>query len=404
MTRDELNRRQFLRTTFLGGTGALLTASSLLGNGHTSAGASSIEKSPIKRKLGKTGIELPIVSFGVMRADNPSLIREAIKVGLIYFDTAHSYQHGKNEEMLGGVFKDHPRDSFVISTKVPPEDLDWNTGVLKSGSTSKAFLDRFDTSLKRLKLDYVDILYVHGLMRRDAVLFPAMLEAVTEAKKSGKARHVGVSTHRNEPEVIQAAVDSGVYEVVLTAVNFMQENYANVKEAIAKAAKAGLGIIAMKTMAGGFYDKEKKKPINCKAALKFVLQDKHITTAIPGITSFDHLTMNASVNYDLTLTPEEQADLTNGKPQGSLYCPGCGQCIPGCPKRLPIPDIMRAYMYTYGYSNLEMAHSLLKEMNIQNNPCGDCIQCNAICSEGFNISERVRDVTRLTQLPVEFFS
>lgn len=404
MTRDEFNRRQFLRTTFLGGTGAFLTAPSLLGIGNTPARASTIEKSPFKRKLGQTGIELPIVSFGVMRADNPSLIREAFKVGLIYFDTAHGYQRGKNEEMLGEVFKDYPRDSFVISTKVPPEDLDWNTGIIKSGTTSKAFLDRFDISLQRLKLDYVDILYVHGLTRRDAVLFPAMLEAVTQAKKSGKAKHIGVSTHRNEPEVIQAAIDSGVYEVILTAVNFMEEHYTNVKDAIAKAAKAGLGIVAMKTMAGGFHDKEKTKPINCKAALKFVLQDEHITTAIPGITSFDHLAMNASANYDLTLTIEEQAELTNGKSQGSLYCPGCEHCILSCPKRLPIPDIMRAYMYTYGYSNLEMAHSLLAELDIPKDPCTDCLHCTVVCTQGFNISEKVKDVTRLTQMPTEFFS
>ena len=83
--------------------------------------------------------------------------------------------------------------------------------------------------------------------------------------------------------VIQAAIDSGVYEVVLTSVNFKQDHYPAVKEAIAKAAKAGIGIVAMKTMAGGFHDKERKQPINCKAALKFVCRMKILRLQFPEI-------------------------------------------------------------------------------------------------------------------------
>jgi predicted aldo/keto reductase-like oxidoreductase len=362
------------------------------------------EKPIIKRKLGKTGIELPIVSFGVMRSDSPALVQAAIKEGLVLYDTAHGYQNGKNEEMLGEVFKDLPRDSFVISTKVKPEEDDKKTGKLTSASISKAFLEKLDISLKRLKMDYVDILYVHDMSTRDAVLFPEMLESVMLAKKSGKAKHVGVSTHRNEPEVIQAAIDSCVYEVVLTSVNFKQGHYAEVKRAIAVAAKAGLGIVAMKTMAGGFHDKERKQPINCKAALKFVMQDENITTAIPGITNFDHLAINASVNYDLTLTTEEQGDLAVGKSEGGLYCQGCERCVPNCPKGLPIPEIMRAYMYTYGYSNSRQARELLTSLRLPGNPCGDCSHCSARCAKNFSISERVNNVMRLTAVPEEFLS
>jgi uncharacterized protein len=362
------------------------------------------EKKFITRKLGKTGIEVPIVSFGVMRADNPALVKAALDAGIVLFDTAHGYQRGKNEEMLGEVLKDHPRDSFVLATKVQPEETDNRTGEIKAGSTAKAFLEKFDISLKRLKLDYVDILYVHSISSKDGAKFPAMLEALQTAKKSGKARHVGLSTHKNEPEVIQAAIESGVYEVVLSAINFKQDYYPKLKEAIANAAKAGIGIVAMKTMAGGFHDKERKQPINCKAALKFVLQDENVTTAIPGNTNFDHLNMNMSVNTDLKLTDEEKADLLLGKSQGGLYCQGCEHCVPNCPKGLPIPDIMRAYMYTYGYREPEMAHALLSTLDLPKLPCSDCSLCGAVCAKGFDISARIKDVSRLTEVPVEFLS
>ncbi len=304
--------------------------------------------------------------------------------------------------MLGGVLNGHPRDSFVVSTKVEAESYDKKTGAFGPGVTSKAFLDRFDISLKRLNMNYVDILYVHNIMTRETALFPAMLEAVTTAKKAGKAKHIGISTHRNEPDVIQAAIDSGVYEVVLTSINYKQEHFEKEKGAISKAAKAGLGIAAMKTMAGGFHDKERTKPINCRAALKFVLQDGNITTAIPGITNFDHLAMNAGVNYDLTLTVEEQSDLALNKSQGGLYCQGCEHCVPDCPKGLPLPEIMRAYMYMYGYNNAEQAYDLLTSLNIPKAPCAGCSTCSAHCAKGFDLSERVTDIVRLLDVPREF--
>jgi len=401
---NELDRRKFLRTSVLGSASALLASASFARSRDADGNKKTDDKPMIRRKLGKTGIELPIVSFGVMRADSPALVQTAIKDGIVLFDTAHGYQGGKNEEMLGEVFKAYPRDSFVVATKVPPEIKKDAAGAFDGSFTTKTFLENLDISLKRLNMDYVDILYVHGLSARDAVLWPVLLDVVTKAKKMGKARHVGVSTHKNEPEVIQAVIDSGVYEVVLTSVNFKQDHYPAVKEAIAKAAKAGIGIVAMKTMAGGFHDKERNLPINCKAALKFVLQDENITTAIPGNTNFDQLAMNASINRDLTMTAQEEADLLVGKSEGGLYCQGCEHCVPNCPKGLPIPEIMRAYMYAYGYRESRQAQELLASLNIPNNPCAGCPSCSAKCAKNFAIPERIQDVMRLTAVPEEFIS
>jgi uncharacterized protein len=402
---NDLDRRDFLRKTVFGGTSALLASTALAQYGRAAQQEVKKEEKPIiKRMLGKTGIIVPVVSFGVMRADSPALVKEAIKEGIILFDTAHGYQRGKNEEMLGEVLKDYPRDSFILATKVPPEMRNIATDAPGTNSTSKAFLEKLDISLKRLQMKYVDILYVHGLSSRDAVLHPDLLEAVTLAKKQGKAMHVGVSTHKNEPEVIQAVIESGVYEVVLSSINFKQDYYPELKDTIAKAAKAGIGIVAMKTMAGGFHDKDRTQPINCKAALKFVLQDENVTTAIPGNTNFDQLAMNASINYDLKMTSQEEADLLTGKTHGGLYCQGCEHCVPHCPKRLPIPEIMRAYMYTYGYRNSGQARELLLSLNLPDNPCSACTNCSAICKKKFAISERITDVMRLQTVPEEFVS
>ena len=349
------------------------------------------------RTLGRTGLVLPVVSMGVMKSDNPGLVRSALEKGLLHLDTAHGYAKGRNEEMLGKVLVDHPRDSFVIATKVPTEKGD-------SAAAVRTWLGRVEISLQRLKMEYVDILYLHAVGSKAEVLAPSMLDAIQQAKEKGYARFIGVSTHKNEPDVLDAATDSGVYDVVLTAVNFKQDHYPSVKAAIARAAKAGVGVVGMKTMAGGFFDSEKTKPINCKAALKFVLQDPNVSTTIPGITTFEQLDENSSVNQDLALTEEEQDALVAGRLEGGLYCQGCEHCVAGCQRGVSIPDYMRAFMYAYGYRDLGMARNVVTEIEATGNPCGDCSSCTAECVKGFPVRERIADVRRVGMIPEEFLS
>lgn len=84
----------------------------------------------------------------------------------------------------------------------------------------KMIINSFEASLKRLDLDYVDIYYLLGVAKREAVLHAPFLEVMESLKKSGKARFIGVTVHQNEPEVLYAVVDSKIYDVVLTSYNF----------------------------------------------------------------------------------------------------------------------------------------------------------------------------------------
>jgi predicted aldo/keto reductase-like oxidoreductase len=250
-------------------------------------------------------------------------------------------------------------------------------------------------------MNYVDILYCHGVSKRETALASQIIEAFTEIKKQGKARYVGVSTHMNESDVIQAAIDSNFYDVVLTSFNF-KHSYANqIKEKIALAANKGIGIIAMKPMAGAFMDKERQRPIDCSAALKWVLQDTNIATSIPGITTYDHLIQNFSVMENLEFTEEEKANLDEAKQIAGLYCDGCQECIAQCKKNLPINEYMRAYMYTYGYKHYEYAYDVLNTIDASANPCGNCDNCTVKCSKGFAVAERIADVSRLCNIPRE---
>jgi predicted aldo/keto reductase-like oxidoreductase len=402
---NPLNRRNFLKAGMIGAAGAVISGRTGLAAPGSGSGSVVLEKNIVYRTLGNTGIKLPVVSMGVMRADNPALVKAALEKGVLHLDTAHYYQEGKNETMLGELLKNYPRDSYVISTKIPPDGIDRKTGTFTGKFDAKGFMEKLDLSLERLQTDHVDFLYLHGIGTREAVLYKPVMKVLKKIKKQGKARFVGMSTHNKMAEVINAAADSNFYDVVLTAYNFQMNDSEEIHAALEKASKAGVGIIAMKTMAGGFFDKERTQPINTKAALKWALMNENITTAIPGYTNFDQLNESFSVMEDLKLNSDEWNDLKIQDPSASLFCDGCKECLPGCKKGLHVPDLVRAYMYTYGYRETRKAREVVTSSGLNNVfPCDECDECTVNCPRGFNVAERINDVSRLVEVPSEFLT
>ncbi|NOR15996.1 MAG: oxidoreductase [Candidatus Aminicenantes bacterium] len=402
-TDSKMERRSFIKMG-LGGLAGLSAAPALTGGNGTEVHAVSDQgRKMIYRTLGKTGLRLPIVSMGVMNADNPSLVAAALDAGIIMLDTAWGYQRGRNEEMIGKVIKGRPRDSFVLATKVPG-DRERKTGYLLPDADPKNFTEKFDQSLERLGLEYVDIFYLHNLKRGQDAQYEPLVKALVNEKKRGRAKFIGVTSHSGEPEVIKAAVETGVYDVVLTAYNFRKDYVDELDEAIALAAKAGMGVVAMKTQAGAFWDKEKTDPINMSAALKWALKNPNIHTAIPGFTTFDQIELDLSIMEDLTLTDQEIKDLRMEQKTGGLYCQQCDACLAQCPQQLPIPELMRGYMYAFGYKNLEKAHTLVASLDLPEDPCGKCSVCSVRCAKAFDVKDRVTNISRMRNIPADFFA
>jgi predicted aldo/keto reductase-like oxidoreductase len=394
-----LSRRGFIKK---GITGAAAVAISPV---VSHAGTPVEEDNVIYRVLGKTGIKVPVISFGVMRADNPGLCKAAYEKGIKLFDTANGYQNGNNETMLGDILKAYPRNSFFLATKVKPAGVS-REGKPSSETTPEDFLSKFSTSLSRLQMDYVDILYMHEISNPELLEYKPVINALKKLKKEGKARFIGFSAHRNEAAVIDAAASMGDWDVILTAYNFQQAYRKELDAAVKKASSAGIGIVAMKTLSGGgFLDKERTKPINTTAAIKWVLSNPDITTTIPGMTSFDQLDLNVKMLTDITLSDQEKKDILIASAQPGLFCSGCRECLSACPMNLPVPDIMRAYMYAYGYSNTSQAHSLLAELGNGTDPCKNCTGgCKVKCSRNFNVKGRITDISRLSGVPVDFLA
>jgi hypothetical protein len=394
-----MGRRDFMKSTLAGLGGLFFLPKIDMKQELRVVEATGKEKKFVYRTLGKTGIKLPVISMGVMNTDNSNLVRVALDSGMVMLDTAQAYQRGQNEGMIGEVLKGRPRDSYVIATKARLPN-DQTTGLYTEEATEEAFLKKVDISLKNLGLDYVDIYYHHNVWKRESALYEPILKALEKVKKEGKARFVGITTHMNEPEVIQAAVDSKFYDVILTSYNFQQKHYIEMRNAIAGASQAGLGIVGMKAIRGGSGQTPKVK--NTAAALKWVLQDSNVTTIVPGFTTFEEMNIDLAVIEDPSLTDSEKKDLQKEASLPGLYCQGCRQCLGQCPQHLPIPDLMRAYMYTYGYSNLDLAQDLILSLNLPSRVCVDCSGCLVKCSIGFDVSSKIRDIVRLRDIPSAF--
>ena len=241
MSKKGMGRRDFLKSTAAGLGGLVYLGAN--GKSSPAEGQEKKEEKITYRTLGKTGMKLPVITMGVMNTSNPALVRAALSNGLYYLDTAQTYQRGTNESMIGEVLKGRPRDSFAIATKARLA-VNQTTGLYTEEATEEAYALKIDTSLRSLGLDYIDIYHHHGVWVKETALYEPVLNALVKAKKAGKIRFIGITTHRNEPEVINAAVDSKVYDVVLPAYNFRQKHAEEVKKAIARAAEAGLGLSA----------------------------------------------------------------------------------------------------------------------------------------------------------------
>ena len=339
MKTKHVNRRDFFRLSATAGVSAMLIP------GARAAGLPQVtanENEIPVRTLGRTGVKLPILSMGVMRADNPNVVRAAYNSGIFHFDTAHGYQGGKNEEMLGKFFAGKPRESFFIATKgkfdYPLRD-----------DFEDSYERLIDQSLQRLNMEQVDLFYAHALDKVEEIKDERVVAVMKKFKEDGKTRFLGISIHAGKPELLDAAVEAGIYDVVLLSYNFKLSNLKETEEAIARAAKAGVGLVAMKTMTGGTEDAGGKKKINAQACLKWAWKNEHITTAIPGFSNYDELDECLVAARSPELTAGDQEYLATLCGQEMLYCQQCGKCRAQCPEHLPNKPCSRCILWGCGW-------------------------------------------------------
>jgi len=403
-TRKTLDRREFFSKA-LAGAGAAAVLGRITrpeGLAAQATGPAAPVKSLITRPLGKTGITLPIVNMGVMNADNPELVRRAYELGIRHFDTAAGYWRGKNEEMIGRVLEElKARDKVVIATKVaiPPDKRE----SLPPAELKAAFIKIFEGSLRRLKTDYVDMLYIHDVSRVEDLTRKGFQDALAELKAQKKVRFVGFSTHENMGPCLDEAARGGFYEVVLVAFNYALAGNASLRRSLEAASAKGIGLIAMKTqcmqswyrdMAPSDQQALYNGSILQTAVLKWVLRHEFIHGAVPGFTTYGELEEDVTAGRDLTLTSGEEKFLSDRNIKLAMAaCVRCGGCLETCPAGVDTRILMRAHMYLR-YPNVFQARDTLESLPAGRglDRCVSCASCQAKCRGRVDIAKRVEQL------------
>ena len=401
--KNRLTRRGFISRSLAGIAAAgVAGVAPSLASGEEQAAGKAGESKAIYRELGKTGLKIPIVSMGVMNSNNPELIGASYDHGVRMFDTAARYQFGRNEQMVGTAISELGiRDKVMIGTK------EWRPAQREGMTDAEAkekFIKLTEGSLKRLKTDYVDIVYIHSVHSVEELDEQGAFSAMDQLKKDGKVRATGVSTHESMAVVINKVVDDKLCDVVLTAFNVSMADDTALLEAIDRAAAAGIGVIAMKTQSGGrrlpnqaSLSGYSSATVN-QAMLKWVLRNKSITTAVPGFTSLEHVAEDVAVIGDIEYTEDEKRFLADNELQLGLgFCRQCRMCMATCPNGVDVPALMRTHMYLAQYGNLCEARAALDEARPGRGveACRSCSICTAKCSNAVDIGYRIEELKAL---------
>jgi len=338
------------------------------------------------RTLGRTGLKVTTVGFGCMITSDPSVVTRAADLGVNYFDTARGYQQGNNERMVGSALK-AKRKQIVLSTKSTAGD-------------KEALRKDLETSLKELGTDYVDIWYLHA-KNAPGDVHDDMIEAQQLAKKQGKIRFAGVSTHTGQQELLPWMAQKGVFDVALVAYNFSMDR--SMDQAIETAAKAGIGVVAMKVMAGGFRRLHAGDPLHDKlsrdgamlSALKWTIKNLNIATTIPSMTDMDQLDENLTAMSVAYSSSDEKLLAVHHEFIRPLYCNMCGECDGTCAKGLPVAEVLRSLMYAEGYGQFAMGREHFRQLDRVSTRCADCRECTVQCPLGVHVAARVQHAQEL---------
>ena len=271
-----------------------------------------------KRRLGKTGLNLSLIGIGgfhlveIPQADVTSLLNTYLDRGGNYIETAASYGGGVSEKKIGAAVNGR-RDSFVLASK---------TGM----RTRKEALLQIETSLRNLRTDRLDIIFMHGLQTiddADQVFGPdGSFQGALEAQRAGKVRFIGVTGHGQQDALIHA-LKTYSFDVLMTGLNYYDRfNFPEVyEELISLCGKKSVGLLAMKALADGYLYRSHG------LALRYALS-LPVASVVVGINTTEYLEKDLRIAENKPpLTEAEVEELYRNAPElGTYVCRLCEKC------------------------------------------------------------------------------
>jgi predicted aldo/keto reductase-like oxidoreductase len=404
MKENHVSRRDFVKTLGAVGVGSMVGAGQAFAQSNAPAVATAASPAtPVKvptRTFGKTGVPVSMLALGGIFdiVSNQLVLQQAMNWGVTYWDTAAGYNGGRSEGGIGMYLEKNPqarKDLFLVTKH-----------------DGGQMTDALNQSLEKLKTDYVDMYFLHGISNTNP-LNDDLKAWVEKAKADKKIHFFGFSTHTNMETCLQGAAKLGWIDGIMLKYDFRLMQTDAMKAAMDAATKAGIGLTAMKT--------QSKSPIGTdtdadlklgghfiqrgfsqqQAKLKILWENPQLATVCSSMTNVTVLHSNIAAALDKTsLTATDHAALREyAEATQSRHCAGCTQfCEAALNHQSPVGDVMRALMYHRSYGDPELARKVfgqLPETARRGLAAFDYAAAERACPYGLPIGQLMREADEL---------
>jgi predicted aldo/keto reductase-like oxidoreductase len=404
-TEKKSSRRAFLKTISAISAGSMFASIATAGASDTDGIQHNDSVTIPTRPFGKTGVNVSILSLGgVLNESDQLIFRQALKMGVTYWDTADGYGWGKNEKAIGKYFTKFPDDRKQVF-------------LVTKGATSspEELTQKLNDSLQRMNTSYVDMYFIHYVKDTKDELTNEVKSWAENAKASGKIRFFGFSAHKNMENNMLEAAKLGWIDGIMMSYNYRLMVKDEMKRAVDACANAGIGLTAMKTQAAftaNFYasigsetdqalkmtERFLEKGYTAEQANLKVVWENHniasICSAMPNMTILQ-ANVAAALNKNKLSSCNKKILYQYASQTSSGYCAGCANiCEPAVNFRVPISDILRYSMYSNSYGDRDTALRLFKALpeNIKGNILKtDYSKAEAVCPQKIQIGKVLKE-------------
>jgi predicted aldo/keto reductase-like oxidoreductase len=295
------------------------------------------------RKLGKTGLKVGVIGLGTEYLNRKSrntvisVVHEAIDKGINYFDVVFAFPGYRDN--FGAAFKGF-RDRIIITGHIGCAETNGQYRLTRDVKENESL---FNDLLKRFQTDYVDILMmqmVNEVESYDRIMRPeGLIELAHRFVKDGKARFIGISGHKASG--VMRFIEEGLIDVLMFPINIAWNLMPGRKEVLEACLRNDVGIVAMKTFAGGrVFSNQTVIPLTPVQCISYVLSEKTVSTALTGVKNLKELGDN--LKYLTATINEKDFSLVISSFQEDLRgnCVYCNHCLP-CPEGVDIGRVIQ---------------------------------------------------------------